>query len=156
MEIALEKGPPGAGCRHRQVPPRYGRSRIPDTTFGLKRVVTRKQPNIQRFAACSQPLCFNTRSVVAGLLTSFSNGLLGRATSSPPQFGHLFFNKLVVQSLQKVHSKEQILASVDSGGKSLSQHSQFGRNCSIIFLMLWNDRFWPYPAVAIQCSILLA
>jgi len=30
--------------------------------------------------------------------------------------------------VQKVHSKEQIRASVESGGKSLSQHSQFGRN----------------------------
>ena len=59
---------------------------------------------------------------------SFSNDLLGRLTSSPPQFGHLSFNNPVTQSVQKVHSKEQIRASVDSGGKSLSQHSQLGRN----------------------------
>jgi hypothetical protein len=30
-----------------------------------------------------------------------------------------------------VHSKEQIMASVLSGGRSRSQHSQLGRNSSI-------------------------
>jgi len=58
-------------------------------------------------------------------------GLRGRATSSPPQLGQLPFNMSIVQLVQKVHSKEQILASVDSGGRSLSQHSQLGRNSSI-------------------------
>nr|VXZ86025.1 Uncharacterised protein [Klebsiella pneumoniae] len=33
----------------------------------------------------------------------------------------------------KVHSNEQINASGESGGRSLSQHSQFGRNSSINF-----------------------
>jgi len=35
------------------------------------------------------------------------------------------------QVAQKVHSKEQILASADSGGRSLLQHSQLGLRASI-------------------------
>jgi hypothetical protein len=35
-----------------------------------------------------------------------------------------------------VHSKEHIIASRESGGKSLSQHSQFGRNSSMVSLRL--------------------
>jgi hypothetical protein len=35
------------------------------------------------------------------------------------------------QSRQNVHSKVQIMASVASGGRSLSQHSQDGRNASM-------------------------
>ena len=37
----------------------------------------------------------------------------------------------VAQGVQKVHSKEQIRASVESGGRSLSQHSQEGLSSSI-------------------------
>ncbi|URQ62673.1 hypothetical protein LQ939_08475 [Pantoea alhagi] len=37
----------------------------------------------------------------------------------------------MAQLRQKVHSKEQIIASGDSGGKSQSQHSQFGLNSSM-------------------------
>jgi hypothetical protein len=37
----------------------------------------------------------------------------------------------VTQSLQKVHSKEQILASGESGGRSRLQHSQAGFISSI-------------------------
>jgi hypothetical protein len=39
------------------------------------------------------------------------------------------------QSLQNVHSKEQIRASGEAGGKSRSQHSQFGLNSSIVVLI---------------------
>jgi hypothetical protein len=35
---------------------------------------------------------------------------MGRRTSSPPQFGHLPFRASRAQSLQKVHSNEQIIA----------------------------------------------
>jgi hypothetical protein len=35
------------------------------------------------------------------------------------------------QSEQKVHSKVQIMVSAESGGRSRSQHSQFGRISSI-------------------------
>jgi hypothetical protein len=38
------------------------------------------------------------------------------------------------QSRQNVHSKEQIRASSEAGGKSRSQHSQFGLNSSIVVL----------------------
>lgn len=53
---------------------------------------------------------------------------MGLVTKLPPQFGHTLFNTPSAQLLQKVHSKVQITASVDSGGRSLSQHSQFGLN----------------------------
>jgi hypothetical protein len=41
------------------------------------------------------------------------------------------FSTVAAHDAQNVHSNEQIRASVDSGGRSLSQHSQFGRSCSI-------------------------
>src|SRR5207249_11441033 len=43
---------------------------------------------------------------------------------TPPSFSS-------AQEAQKVHSNEHIKASVDSGGRSRSQHSQFGRNASM-------------------------
>jgi hypothetical protein len=70
------------------------------------------------------------RVVAGGLLASLFSGRRGRASSSPPQFGHLPPRRLSAQVLQNVHSKEQIRASVESGGKSLSQHSQLGRSSS--------------------------
>jgi len=66
------------------------------------------------------------RSVEAGYLASFSAGRRGRETSSPPQFGHLPWRMSWVQERQKVHSKEQMNASVDFGGRSRLQHSQLG------------------------------
>jgi hypothetical protein len=80
------------------------------------------------YAACLQPDGLKIRSVEAGYFASFSTGLRGRATSSPPQFGHLPANTVSAHETQNVHSKEQILASPESGGKSLLQHSQPGRN----------------------------
>jgi hypothetical protein len=73
----------------------------------------------------------NTRSVEAGNFASFAAGLRGRATSSPPQFGHLPLSAVVAQATQNVHSKEQITASLDSGGRPRLQHSQLGRSWSI-------------------------
>jgi hypothetical protein len=73
----------------------------------------------------------NTRCEDAGYFSSFAAGLRGRLTSSPPQFGQRFFNNVSVHVRQNVHSKEQLSASCDSGGRSRLQHSQFGRNCSI-------------------------
>jgi hypothetical protein len=72
-----------------------------------------------------------TRSFDAGAVIRFFAGRTGRRTNSPPQFGQTFCKTPLTQSAQNVHSKEQIIASVDSGGKSLSQHSQFGRNASM-------------------------
>jgi hypothetical protein len=77
----------------------------------------------------------STRFVEAGWLTSFAAGRMGRATKSPPQFGQRPPRRPSAQSRQKVHSKVQITASVAAGGKSLSQHSQFGRSSSICHLV---------------------
>jgi hypothetical protein len=74
----------------------------------------------------------NTRSVEGGNFASFAAGRLGRATSSPPQFGHTPCSLSVAQSTQNVHSNVQMRASALSGGKSLSQHSQPGRSWSMI------------------------
>jgi hypothetical protein len=59
-------------------------------------------------------------------------GRIGRGTNPPPQFGHTLSSLRSTQSEQKVHSKEQMRATVDSGGKSLSQYSQLGRNSRAI------------------------
>lgn len=54
----------------------------------------------------------------------------------PLQLGQTLFNLVSAQSLQKVHSKLQITASPDSGGRSLLQHSQFGRSSNIFVVHL--------------------
>src|SRR5262247_2786952 len=59
-------------------------------------------------------------------------GRIGRGTKPPPQFGQTLKSMLSTQSAQNVHSYEQIRAIVDAGGRSLSQHSQFGRSSSAI------------------------
>ena len=69
--------------------------------------------------------------VDAGYFSSLFAGRRGRDISSPPQFGHIPPRIKLAHEAQNVHSKLQILASVDFGGKSLLQHSQFGRNSSI-------------------------
>jgi len=72
------------------------------------------------------------RSVEAGKRTNRSAGRTGRFTRSPPQFGQCPpGNRVSAQVRQNVHSNEQILASAESGGKSRSQHSQFGLSSSI-------------------------
>src|SRR4051812_5623262 len=82
------------------------------------------------YEALAQPSGLNTRSVEAGNFDSFSTGRLGRATSSPPQFGHLPLSTEVAHPRQNVHSKEQMSASADCGGRSRLQHSQLGRSLS--------------------------
>src|SRR5271165_1714523 len=77
-----------------------------------------------------------TRAVEAGLFASDSPGLhsragrIGRGANPPPQFGQTFRRTLSTQAAQKVHSYEQIRASVAFGGRSLSQYSQFGLSSS--------------------------
>jgi len=66
-----------------------------------------------------------------GLFASLLAGRRGRGSSSPAQLGHLLLRILIAQSWQKVHSNEQILATVESGGRFLSQHSQLGLRSSI-------------------------
>lgn len=74
------------------------------------------------------------RLVEAGYFFSLLAGRCGRDTKSPPQFGQAPWSKESTHDAQKVHSKVQILASSDSGGKSLLQHSQSGRNSSLMFV----------------------
>lgn len=62
-------------------------------------------------------------------------------TSSPPQFGHRPLRTFSEHEAQKVHSNEQIRASDDSGGRSLLQHSQFGRSCSMFTSQSLSSRF---------------
>ena len=79
-------------------------------------------------AAGVQPWALSTRSVEAGNFSSLFGGRRGRATNSPPQLGQWPCSTVSAQVLQKVHSKEQMRASAEPGGKSLSQHSQLGRS----------------------------
>ena len=78
-----------------------------------------------------QPAGLFIRSVKAGLFTSLPAGRRGRASSSPPQFGQIPPNTSEHEA-QKVHSNEQMRASVAAGVKSLSQHSQFGLSSSMV------------------------
>lgn len=66
-----------------------------------------------------------------GLPASLFAGRRGRTTSSPPQFGQVPPSTPSAHGAQKVHSKEQMRASPESGGRSRSQHSQFGLSCSM-------------------------
>lgn len=56
---------------------------------------------------------------------------MGRGVKLPPQFGHTPARTSIAQSRQNVHSKVQIIAEVESAGRSRSQHSQLGRSSSI-------------------------
>jgi len=73
----------------------------------------------------------NTTSVLTGLFTNFSAGRIGRDTKLPPQFGQIPFSTFSTHSAQKVHSKEHIFASLESGGSNLLQFSQVGRKANI-------------------------
>src|SRR2546430_2422220 len=79
------------------------------------------------------------RRVEAGWRSSWPGGRMGRWTSSPQQLGQSP-RSVRAQSTQKVHSKEQIRASGESGGKSRSQHSQPGRISSILVSFRINAR----------------
>jgi hypothetical protein len=62
----------------------------------------------------------------AACRASIAAGRIGRLTKLPLQFGQTPPNTVVAHSAQNVHSKLQIRASGLSGGRSRSQHSQFG------------------------------
>ena len=85
----------------------------------------------RRYAASVQPPGLWTRCVEAGWVASLASERVGRATSSPPQFGHVPPSTVVAQSAQNVHSNEQMRAPAACAGRSLSQHSQFGFICSM-------------------------
>jgi hypothetical protein len=86
---------------------------------------------VHHLPSLSQPAGLNTRRLAGGLLMSFAAGRIGRGAKLPPQFGQTPLSLLSTQSRQNVHSKVQIIASAAEGGKSLSQHSQLGRNSSM-------------------------
>src|SRR3984957_12803587 len=82
-------------------------------------------------ARSPQPSGWKTRTIDAVFFSSFETGRIGRGVRFPPQFGQRPRSLFSTQSRQKVHSKVQIIASAASGGRSLLQHSQLGRNSSI-------------------------
>jgi hypothetical protein len=84
------------------------------------------------YGRAAQPSGLKTRWREAGNFASFAAGRTGRRTSSPPQLGHRPLSTSSAQERQNVHSKEQIMASRESGGKSISQHSQPGLSKSIV------------------------
>ena len=55
-----------------------------------------------------QPPGLWTRCVEAGWAASLASERVGRATRSPPQFGHSPSSTVVAQSSQNVHSNEQM------------------------------------------------
>lgn len=89
------------------------------------------QPGALPTLTCLQCSGLKTRLAEGGWRASLSKGRRGRGSNSPPQFGHRPPSTSWAQEEQNVHSKEQILACADSGGRSLSQHSQLGRSSSI-------------------------
>jgi len=70
--------------------------------------------------------------MVAGYWRRASTERKGLRTNSPPQFGHLPCKRAVAHEQQNVHSNEQIIASRELGGRSRSQHSQFGFMSSMV------------------------
>src|SRR3954466_7541020 len=59
-------------------------------------------------------------------------GRIGRGQKPPPQFGQTFPKMSSTHERQKVHSKEQIIASVEFGGSAVLQCSQGGLSSSIV------------------------
>jgi hypothetical protein len=56
---------------------------------------------------------------------------MGRELNPPPQFGHTLSSFSSTHVRQKVHSKEQIMASSELGDNLTPQFSQVGRISSI-------------------------
>src|ERR1700722_12980549 len=87
-------------------------------------------------AAVAHPPSFSTRFVEAGYFSSNVADRRGRAINSPPQFGHCPASTWVVQLAQNVHSKEQMRARAELGGRSALQHSQLGLSSSMALLVI--------------------
>lgn len=75
-----------------------------------------------------------TRFFEAGFFCKRDCGRIGRDSKLPPQFGQTPWYTSSTHRRQNVHSKVQIIASGDSGGRSQSQFSQLGRSSSIAVL----------------------
>src|SRR5262249_43690377 len=97
-----------------------------------------------------------------GKRASAAAGRGGRGTSPPLQFGQRPASTPSAQARQNVHSKEQIIASVASGGRSRSQHTQAGRISSIHPRLLHIAALWtviarscksPGAAMAMVCAM---
>jgi hypothetical protein len=54
-----------------------------------------------------------------------------REQKPPPQFGQTFSRVFSTQERQNMHSNEQIIASVEFGGRAELQFSQLGLNSSM-------------------------
>jgi hypothetical protein len=61
----------------------------------------------------------------------FLAGRTGRGENPPPQLGQTLLSTLSTHVRQNVHSNEQIIAWVESGGKAALQCSQLGRSSSM-------------------------
>ena len=105
-----------------------------------------KGPNVNGFTGR------NSCSAFAGNFISFSLGRLGLFSKLPPQFGQTFCNTFSTHSLQKVHSKVHIIASVLWLGNFFPQFSQIGLSSSIYYsfsiiassrlMLISNTRFY--------------
>jgi hypothetical protein len=71
------------------------------------------------------------RIVDAGYFLSQRRGLRGLGESSPAQLGQIPASLFTQHCAQNVHSKLQIIASAESAGKSIPQHSQLGLSCNM-------------------------
>ncbi len=85
----------------------------------------------------------------AGYFLSIPGGRIGRATRLPPQPGQTPSKRSSAHVEQNVHSNVQIIASGDSGGRSRSQASQFGRSFSMLRL-LYFELFGQRKRVAVR------
>jgi hypothetical protein len=86
-------------CRHRASPAKRV-ARAPSSVA------------VQKAGASAQSPGRRLRRAEGGDAFSFAAGLIGRRTSSPPQFGHSPpASRVRAQSAHHVHSKEQIIAS---------------------------------------------
>ena len=72
--------------------------------------------------------------VASGLLPCHAaEGRIGRGTKPPPQFGQTLPSSSSTHVAQNVHSKLQIRAAAEAGGKAALQCSQDGRSSSMVF-----------------------
>jgi len=67
---------------------------------------------------------FTKGTICAGNFCNNPFLLIGLFSKPPPQLGHTLCKIVSTQLAQNVHSKLQILASVDSGGKGMPQFWQ--------------------------------
>lgn len=79
---------------------------------------------------------------------------MGLGAKPPPQLGQTSCKTLSTQSLQKVHSNEQIIASVEEGSSGLLQFSHVGLSSSIFsvtFSFLLSEFVVEVVTVGLRC-----